>query len=94
MRKYELVIIAQPDLDDNAFNGIIEKARGWIVESGGSVEKVDVWGRRPLTYLIRKQREGLFVLLNISMPPSASAELERNLRFQETILRFMITVVA
>jgi small subunit ribosomal protein S6 len=94
MRKYELVLIAQPDLDENAFQGVIEKVRGWISDGKGTVEKVDVWGRRPLAYLIRKQREGQYVLLNISLPPSASADLERNLRFQENILRYMLTVVA
>jgi small subunit ribosomal protein S6 len=66
---------------------------GWIVDAGGSVDKVDVWGRRRMTYVIRKQREGQYVLLNVTMPPAAIADLERNIRFQESILRSMLTIV-
>jgi len=93
MHKYELVCIVHPDLDENAFNGVVEKVRGWISESGGSIEKVDVWGRKRMAYHIRKQREGQYVLFTISLPPAATTELDRNLRFQESVLRYMITVV-
>ena len=92
MRKYELVCVIQPDLDETAFNGIVEKVKGWISESGGSVDKVDVWGKRKLAYLIKKQREGQYVLLNVTMDPTATVELERNLRYQEPVLRHMLTV--
>jgi len=92
MRKYELVCVIQPDLDETAFNGLVEKVKGWISESGGSVDKVDVWGKRKLAYLIKKQREGQYVLLNVTMEPTAIVELERNLRYQEPVLRHMLTV--
>ena len=92
MRKYELVCIFQPDLDETAFNGLLEKVKGWIGESGGSVENVDIWGRRKLAYLIKKHREGQFVLLNATMSPSTTSELERNLRYQEPIIRHMLSV--
>ena len=92
MRKYELVCVIQPDLDETAFNGVVEKVKGWVSESGGSVDKVDVWGRRRLAYLIKKQREGQYVLLNVTMNPSTTADLERNLRYQEPIIRHMLTV--
>ncbi len=92
MHNYELVCIIHPDLDENAFKGVIEKVSNWVTESGGTVDKLDVWGRRRMAYSIRKQREGQYAVLNISMPPAATAELERNLRFQENILRSMLTV--
>jgi small subunit ribosomal protein S6 len=94
MRKYELVCVFQPDLDETAFNGLLEKVKGWISESGGSVDKVDVWGRRKLAYIIKKQREGQYVLLNVTMNPAATADLERNLRYQEPIIRHMLSVAA
>ena len=94
MRKYELICVIQPDLDETAFNGVVEKVKGWISDSGGSIDKVDVWGRRKLAYIIKKQREGQFVLLNMTMNPTATAELQRNLRYQETLLRHMLSVVA
>ena len=92
MRKYELICVIQPDLDEAAFNGVVEKVKGWISDSGGTVDKVDVWGRRKLAYIIKKQREGQFVLLNMTMSPAATSDLERNLRFQETLLRHMLSV--
>ena len=94
MRKYELVCILQPDLDENAFNGVIEKVKGWVSESGGNVDKVDVWGKRRLAYQIRKQRDGQYVLLNVSLLPKTTAELERNLRYLEPVMRHMLAVVA
>ncbi|MDP1548467.1 MAG: 30S ribosomal protein S6 [Anaerolineales bacterium] len=94
MRKYELVCIIQPDLDETAFNGVLDKVKGWISESGGSVDKAEVWGRRKMAYIINKHREGQYVLLNMTMDPAATSELERNLRFQETIMRHMLSVVA
>ncbi len=93
MRSYELVCIIQPDLDETAFNGVIDRVKGWISELGGSVDKVDIWGRRRLAYYIRKQREGQYVLLNVTMNPTAISTLERNIRFQESVLRHMLSVV-
>jgi small subunit ribosomal protein S6 len=93
MHNYELICIIQPDLDETAFNGVLDRVKGWVTESGGSVDKVDVWGRRRLAYVIRKQHEGQYVLLNLSLNPSATADLERNIRYQETVIRHMLTLV-
>ena len=93
MHHYELVCIVHPDLDEAAFNSLVEKVKGWTMEIKGSVDKVEVWGRRRLAYSIKKQREGQYVLFNISLEPTATTALEQNLRFQESILRYMITVV-
>jgi small subunit ribosomal protein S6 len=93
MRKYELVCIVQPDLDETAFNGVLDKVKGWIGESGGSIDKTEVWGRRKMAYHINKQREGQYVLLNVTMNPASTSELERNLRYQEAIMRHMLTVI-
>jgi len=93
MRKYELVCIIHPDQDEAAFNTLIEKIKAWITDTGGTVDKMDVWGRKKLAYLIRKQKEGQYVLFNISLPPSAAATLDQNIRFQEAVIRYMITAV-
>jgi len=93
MRKYELVCVVHPDLDETAFNGVVEKIKGWIAEAGGTIDKIDVWGRRRLAYPIKKQREGQYVLFNTSMPNTASNALDQNLRFLEPVIRYMITVV-
>ena len=90
MRAYELAFIVHPDLDDNAFKEVLERVQSWITDAGGSVNKVDLWGKRKLAYEIRKQTEGQYVILSATMEPSTCAELERNLGLQESVMRFMI----
>ncbi len=90
MRSYEVVFIVHPDLDENALKGVIDRVQGWITGSGGSVDKVDLWGKRRLAYSIRKQREGQYVYMDAQFNPTFSAELERNLRFVEPVMRFSI----
>mgnify|MGYP000980532309 CR=1 FL=1 len=90
MRSYEVVFIVHPDLDENALKGVVDRVQGWIKDSGGTVDKVDQWGKRRLAYTIRKQREGQYVFMEAQFAPSFSAELERNLRFLEPVLRYSI----
>ena len=93
MRNYELVCIIHPDLDETAFKEAVDDIKGWITEAGGTVDKEDVWGKRKLAYLIQKQREGQYVLLNITFPSDATKELERNIQFLEPVMRHLLTVV-
>ena len=93
MRKYELVCIVQPELDETSFKGVVDRVSGWITETGGSVDKVDVWGRRRMAYEIRKQREGQYVLMNVTLDPQSTSGLERNIRFLEPVLRHMLSAV-
>ena len=90
MRQYELVFIVHPDLDDAALKEVIERVKGWITEANGQVAKVDYWGKRKLAYLIRKQSEGHYVLMETEMAPSFGIVLERNLRFLEPVMRFLV----
>lgn len=92
MREYELTIIVQPDLDDTAFNEAINKVTGWITENGGEISKTEIWGKRKLAYPIRKQVEGYYALLHVKLPAKYNIELERNLRFLEPIMRFLLIV--
>ena len=93
MRNYEVILVVHPELDETAFKGVIDRVSSWITTAGGSVDKVDVWGRRRLAYAIRKQREGQYVYLQTQLPPTYTSELERNLRFLEPVMRFIVTVV-
>jgi small subunit ribosomal protein S6 len=92
MRNYEVVLIVHPELDETAMTGVVDKVKGWITDSGGSVTKVDQWGKRRMAYAIRKQREGQYVLVEAQMAPEYSSTLERNLHFLEPVMRFLITV--
>jgi len=93
MRNYELICIFQPELDETAFKGAVERVQSWVTEAGGSVDKTEVWGRRKLAYIIHKQTEGQYVLMNLTLDPKAASDLERNIRFLETVLRHMLTAV-
>ena len=90
MHSYEVVFIVHPDLDETALKGVIERVQGWITDAGGTITKVDQWGKRRMAYSIRKQREGQYFFIEAQFAPTFSAELERNLRFLEPVLRFSI----
>jgi small subunit ribosomal protein S6 len=91
MRNYEIVVIVQPDLDETALTAVLEKIKGWITDAGGSIEKVEPWGKRRMAYTIRKLRDGQYVLIRSQMAPAFMVELERNLRLLEPVMRFLIT---
>jgi small subunit ribosomal protein S6 len=93
MRNYEVIFIVHPDLDENALTGVVDKVKGWITEAGGNIAKVDLWGRRRLAYVIRKQREGQYVLVQAEMAPASGADLDRNLRFLEPVIRHSIIMM-
>lgn len=90
MREYELVFIAKSDLDETALTDTINKIKSWISDAKGEVNKVDLWGKRKLAYPIRKQSDGIYVLMNVQMDPKFGATLERNLRFTEPVIRFLL----
>lgn len=90
MRNYEVAFIVHPDQEEAAFNEVVQKVQDWITQAGGSVTKVDLWGKRELAYPIRKQCEGQYILLQAQMEPSFCAELERNFRLTEPVMRFLI----
>ncbi len=90
MREYEVGFIIHPDLEDEETNAMIEKIKGWIVETGGEVTDVDIWGRRRLAYPIQHHQEGFYVFMQANMPPTAIARLERNLRIAEPVMRHIV----
>jgi len=90
MHNYELVVIIHPDLDDEAIEQALDRIRGWITDSGGSIDKTDKWGKRRMSYEIQKQNEGIYYLLEVSIPPASIAELERNIVILEPVMRHMI----
>lgn len=93
MRQYEVTYIAHPDLDADAFKALNDQVKTWIKDSGGQVDKADVWGKRKMAYQIKKQSEGQYVLLHTHLEPTACAQLERQFGLQESVIRFMIVSV-
>ncbi len=92
MRNYELAYIADPELDTQALKALEEKVQEWIEAVGGKVLKIDRWGKRRFAYMLRKRNEGYYLFYQFQIPTQAGKEIERNLRLNEQVLRYMITV--
>lgn len=89
MNEYELMFIVRPEADSDAVTGVNEQMAAWISAQGGEVLQTNVWGRRKLAYAIEKQTEGTYVVMNLRLESLALAEVERNIRLHEQILRYM-----
>jgi small subunit ribosomal protein S6 len=81
------MVILDPDLEERTVAPSLETYLNVIRNSGGSVEKLDVWGRRRLAYEIQKKSEGIYAVIDLQAEPAAVAELDRQLRLNESILR-------
>jgi small subunit ribosomal protein S6 len=88
-RKYEVVFILNPVIGDEAITATTEKIKA-LVETSGTLEKVDVWGRRRLAYEINDQKEGFYVLIDFSSDAEFPKELERVLKITDGVLRFLV----
>jgi len=87
LRHYEVMVILDPSLEERTVAPSLDTYLNVIRNAGGSVEKVDVWGRRRLAYEIKKKAEGIYAVIDVSAPPAAVAELDRQLRLNEAVLR-------
>jgi small subunit ribosomal protein S6 len=87
IRHYELMVIMEPELDERSVGPSLDKFLNVVKNSGGTVEKVEVWGRRRLAYEISKRNEGIYAVLNVVCEPAAVAELDRQLTLNESVLR-------
>ena len=90
MNKYETIFILNPTLNDANVNANIEKFKGVIETSGGTVDNIDLWGKRKLAYEINKINEGIYVLMNFSAQPNFPQELDRQYRITDTVIRHII----
>jgi small subunit ribosomal protein S6 len=87
MRHYEMMIILDPGLEENTVQPSLEQFLTVVTAGGGSVDKVDVWGRRRLAYEIDKRSEGIYAVIDMNAMPDAVAELDRQLGLNEAVLR-------
>ena len=86
---YENVFIARQDVSATQVEALTEQFANIVQEQGGQVSKREYWGLRNLAFRIKKNRKGHYVLMNIDAPPAAIAEMERNMRLNEDVLRPM-----
>jgi len=87
MRQYELIVILDPELEERTVSPSLEQFLNVVRQGGGTVEKVDIWGRRRLAYEIQKKTEGIYAVVDLEADPDVVKELDRQLNLNEAVLR-------
>lgn len=87
MRAYELMVILDPEIDERTVAPSMEKYLQQVTAAKGSVEKVDIWGKRRLAYDINKRSEGIYVVIDMTTTPDVALEITRQMSLNEAILR-------
>ena len=90
MRRYEMMIILDPALEERTVQPSLDQFLKVVTTAGGTVDKVDVWGRRRLAYEINKKSEGIYTVVDLMSDPDAVKELDRQLNLNEAVLRTKI----
>ncbi len=90
MRKYESLFIIKPGLEEEKTNEVVEKFKNILESNGAENISVDVWGKRKLAYEVMKYNEGIYVLFTFDSKPDVKAELERNFKISDDIIKFLI----
>ena len=89
MPLYESTFIARPDISSQQVDGLAEQFREILTEAGGEIAKTEYWGLRSLAYRIKKNRKGHYYFMNIDAPPEAIAAMERTMRINEDVIRYL-----
>ncbi len=90
MNKYEIAVIIKPSLDEEALKAEFDSIKELIERFGGTVEKVDDWGKRRLAYEIQKVNEGFYSFITFSSESDTPNELEKRMRIKENVLRYLV----
>ncbi len=87
MHQYELMVILDPEIDERTVAPSLDKFLNVVRNDGGSIENVDIWGRRRLAYEINKKAEGIYAVVNFTAKPDTTVELDRQLKLSEAVMR-------
>ena len=87
MRPYEVMVIFDPETDERSVQPTLEQYLTVITKGGGTVENLDIWGRRRLAYEIQKKSEGIYAVVNFTSEPATAKELDRQLGLNESVMR-------
>lgn len=89
MGKYELAVVVNAQIDDEARTAVVDRCKELIVRFGGTVGEVDDWGKKKLAYEIQKMNEGYYYFINFEADGSAIAEIESFMRIMDNVLRYL-----
>jgi small subunit ribosomal protein S6 len=87
MRRYEVMVILDPELEERTVEPSLDTYLNIVRKEGGTVEKLDIWGRRKLAYDVKKKAEGIYAIIDLTAEPAVVKELDRQLTLNESILR-------
>ncbi|HET8970445.1 MAG TPA: 30S ribosomal protein S6 [Candidatus Nanopelagicales bacterium] len=87
MRHYELMVILDPDVEERTVGPALDQFLTVVKKDGGNVEKVDIWGRRRMSFEIKKKAEGIYAVVDLQAEPATVKELDRQLNLNEAVLR-------
>ncbi len=87
MRKYEVMVIMDPDTDERTVQPTLEQFLTVITKGGGTVDSLDIWGRRRLAYEIQKKPEGIYAVINLTANAADVKELDRQFSINESVMR-------
>ena len=93
LRDYELVVILNPELAEEAIEGAIARISKYITDNGGNIVNVDKWGKKRLAYTIKASNEGFYIMAKFKLQPKFTRELESNLKISEEVLRHLLTKI-
>lgn len=89
MNKYELALVVNAKIEDDARAAVVEKAKEYITRFGGAVTEVEDWGKKKLAYEIQKMTDGFFYFIQFDGPATAPAQIEQRVRIMDNVLRFL-----
>ncbi len=90
VRDYELMLVLDPNLDDEAIEAQKGRVSTAVTQRGGVVAHVDPWGRRRLAYPINRNKDGFYVLFRLQLKPESTSEIERSLKLTESVIRHLL----
>ena len=90
MNKYELVLVVNAKIEDDARAADVEKAKAYVTRFGGTVTEVEDWGKKKLAYEIQHMKEGFYYFIQFEAEATCPAELEKRVRIMENVLRYLV----
>lgn len=90
MNKYELALVVNAKIEDEAREAVVEKAKNYVTRYGGTITEVEEWGKKRLAYEVQKMREGFYYFIQFEADATCPAEIERHVRIMDNVLRYLI----
>ena len=90
MSKYELALVVNAKIEDEAREAVVEKAKGYVARYGGTVTEVEEWGKKRLAYEVQKMREGFYYFIQFEADATCAAEVERHVRIMDNVMRYLV----